>query len=324
MNSRRSILKLSAVNVLASYCSAFGQMARTYRVGALHQAPWNAPQQVALREALRRLGFVEGHNLDLDLPGHGIRPEVFSEHAIALVRSKVDVIHASGDAGITAAQQATSSIPILGVTDDMVGKGFVRSLSNPGGNTTGVSILAVELDAKRLELLMELLPFAKRIALLADAGTTSPEQLQSLKAFASSRGVEVTIHLVRKSEDIPAAIDAAKASGAQCLNVLATPLLFNNRRIIFERVTALVLPAMYQWPEMSREEGLVSYGPSFVGIYREQVARLLAKLMSGSNPADVPVEQPTRFEFVINLKTARYLGLDLSPSILLRADEVIE
>src|SRR5262245_15452919 len=153
--------------------------------------------------------------------GHGMRREQFPEHAAALAKSNVDVIHCSGDAGIHAAQQATAAIPILGLTDDMVGAGLIRSLPRPGGNTTGVSILASELDSKRQELLLELIPNARRIAALADSGTTAPTQLKALQHAGAARGVEVTLHQVGKQDEIAAAVDAAKAAGAQALNVLA-------------------------------------------------------------------------------------------------------
>jgi ABC-type uncharacterized transport system substrate-binding protein len=161
------------------------------------------------------------------------------------------VILVGGDAAVRAAQQATTSIPILALTDDMVGTGFVRSLAKPGGNTTGVSILAAELDGKRQEILMEALPGIQRMAALADLNTTAPEHLHELRSAASERGVALSIHGVTRAEDIASAIDAAKAANAAALNVLASALLFNNRQIIFERTAALRLPAIYQWPEIA-------------------------------------------------------------------------
>jgi putative tryptophan/tyrosine transport system substrate-binding protein len=300
------------------------EMGRSYRVGSLHLAKWDTPHHVAFRDALRRLGFIEGHNLSIDRDGHGMGREQFPGHAARLVELNVDVIHCSGDAGIQAAQQATAVIPILGLTDDMVGAGLVRSLAHPGGNTTGISILASELDSKRQELLLELIPTARRIATLADSGTTAPSQLKTLQQAGATRGVEVAVHQVGKREQIAAAVDAAKAAGAQALNVLATPLFFNNRHIIFERTTTLKLPAIYQWPEMARDAGLIAYGPSIVRIYRQQMAPMLAKLLLGAKAADLAVEQPTDFELVINLKIAKALGLTVPPTLFARADEVIE
>jgi putative ABC transport system substrate-binding protein len=322
---RRKLIALLGGTILVSPLDVRGQApGRTYRVGSLNLAPRDAPQVMALFDELNRLGFVEGRNLQIDGHGYGLRYEQFAQHAAELVETKVDVIHCAGAAAIRAAQQATATTPILGITDDMVGEGLVRSMAHPGGNATGVSILATELDGKRQELLIELIPGIRRIAALADSHTTAPNELQALKGAARARGVELDIHAMGTPEEIAPAIDAAKASGATGLNVLASPLLNNNRRIIFERTTALGLPAMYQWPEMAQEGGLVAYGPSILQLNRQQMSRLLVQLLRGTKPADLPVEQPTTFQLVVNLKTAQALGLAIPPSILGRADEVIE
>jgi putative ABC transport system substrate-binding protein len=304
---------------------SFAQEARrTYRVGSLYQASWDAPHHAALREELKRLGFIQSSNLAIDQAGFGMRPDQFAQHAANLAMKKVDALQCGGDAAIRAAQQATTSIPILGLTDDMVGAGLVRSLANPGGNTTGVSILASELDGKRQEILLELVPAARQIAVLSDAATTAPSKLSALADAGAARGVKVLVHEVRTAEQIASAVDAAKASGSAALNVLATPLFFNNRQIIFERTATLRLPAIYQWPEIARDGGLIAYGPSIMKIYRRQLAPMLAKLLRGANPAELPVEQPTEFDLVTNLRTARALGLTVPASLLARADEVIE
>src|ERR1041385_8027807 len=271
---------------------SFAQEAgRSYRVGSLYQASWDAPHHVAFREELKRLGFIESSNLTIDRTGHGMRPDQFAHHAANLVMSRVDAIQGGGDAAIRAAQQATTAVPILGLTDDMVGAGLVRSLANPGGNTTGVSILASELDGKRQEILLELIPAARQIAVLADSATTAPGKLRALADAGAARGVKVVVHEVRTVEQIASAVDSAKASGSAALNVLATPLFFNNRQIIFERTAALRLPAIYQWPEIARDGGLIAYGPSIIKIYRRQLAPMLAKLLRGARPAELPVEQ---------------------------------
>jgi putative ABC transport system substrate-binding protein len=221
------------------------------------------------------------------------------------------------------AQKATRTIPIVATADDLVLSGLVSSLAHPGGNTTGVSILATELDSKRLELLTELVPAARHIAALADPANTAPEQLRALQDEARARGIELSIHLGAKPEEIAAAIDAAQASGAQALNVLAAPLLDANRRLIFERTATLKLPAICQWPEIVEAGGLAAYGPRATEVARQR-ARQLVKIFRGAKPADIPVEQPDKFELAINLNTAKALGLTVSQSILARADEVIE
>jgi putative ABC transport system substrate-binding protein len=325
MISRRVALRsISLVfGMLAGPLAARAQEpGRTYRLGALVSGPRDAPYYVAFFDELRRFGFVLGQNFKAD--DYGLRTERFADFARELVNAKVDVILCGGDPSIRAAQQATATIPIVAVTEDMVGSGLVRSMGSPGGNTTGVSLLATQLDGKRQDILLEMMPGLRRMAALADPNSTAPRQLQALQAAARTRGVELSLHRAVKPEEIGPAIDAAKNAGATALNVLATPLLFNNRRVVFERVAALRLPAMYQWPEMAEEGGLIAYGPRIVRIYGEQISRFVMKVLRGTRPADLPVEQPTKFDLVINVKTARALGVTIPPSVLLRADQVIE
>ena len=275
---------------------------RIYRLGSVHASPRDAPYHVALFGELRRLGFIEGQ---FDGHGYGLRVEQFGEHAAELVKAQVDVILAGGDPAVRAAQRATGQIPILAATDDMIGQGFVHSLAKPNGNTTGVTILASELDGKRQEILMEAVPGVHRIAALADTNVSRLSQLQALEDAARARGVELSILRLTRPEEITPALDAAKASGAEALNVLASALFFNNRTIILDRVAALSLPAMYQWPEWAEEGGLIGYGPRVVQLFRDVLSRQLAALLRGAKPADIPVEQPTRFELVINLRAGQ-------------------
>ena len=297
---------------------------RIYRIGVLLPSPRDAPHYGALFDELRRLGFIEGGNLIIDAAGFGLPPERMEVHAADLMNGPVDVILAAGDAAVRAAQRATTSIPILAITDDMVGQGFVNSLSKPGGNITGVTIFSPELDGKRLEILIEAVPGVRRIAALVDSNTTTPSQLRMLEHGALARSVELSIHRIAWREEIGSAIDAANAAGAGAVNVLASPLLFNSRAFIFHRLAALRLPAVYQFPEMAEQGGLIGYGPLLVQLFRDIVSRQLANLLRGSKPADLPVEQPTKFKLVINLKTAKALGLEVPTTLLARADEVIE
>ena len=209
----------------------------------MHQAPPDAPQHLALIAELQTLGFVDGQNLALDRRGYGQRVERFAELAQDQVKGQVDVILCGGEAAARAAQRATGTIPLVVLVDDIMRAGLVRSLAKPGGNTTGVSILASELDGKRQEILIEAVPGLRHMAALVDPGSTTAAQSQALLESAWTRGVELSIHQVNKREDIGPAIDAAKALGATALNVLASALLFNNRRIILERVATLRLPA---------------------------------------------------------------------------------
>jgi putative tryptophan/tyrosine transport system substrate-binding protein len=172
--------------------------------------------------------------------------------------------------------------------------------------------------------LIEAVPEARRMAALADGNVTSPQRLQMLQDAVRARGVELLTYRLTTPEQIAGTIDAAKSSGAAALNVLATPLLHNNRQIILSRAAALRLPTIYQWPETSEEGGLIGYGPRIVHLYHDILARQLAKLLRGAKPADLPVEQPSRFELVINLKTAHAIGHEIPAGLLLRADKVIE
>jgi ABC-type uncharacterized transport system substrate-binding protein len=277
----------------------------------------------ALTQAAMPHIYRQGQNLAIDGRGFVASYEKFPTIAAELVKAKVDAIICAGDAAIRAAQAATTTIPIIAGTDDMVGAGLVRSLARPGGNTTGVSILAADLDGKRQEVLFDFFPAERRMAVLADTQTTGPDRLRALQDAAHLRGVALSIHRVERSDDISSAIEAAKVAGAAALNVLASPILHGNRHSIIMRTAALRLPAIYQWPETAREGGLLAYGPRFSEFYGLW-ARQVAKVLRGANPTDLPVEQPTKFELVINLKTASALGLDIAPMLLAQANEVIE
>jgi putative ABC transport system substrate-binding protein len=289
----------------------------------LSGTPREAPQHVACFDELRRLGFIEGQNLAVDPRGFGLREQQFRETAATIVKSAPDAIVTAGGPSTRAAQEATKTIPILGTADDMVAEGLVASLARPGGNTTGVSLLAPELDGKRQDILMDAVPDERRMAALADPAISTPQHLQALQEAVRQRGVELAIFSARTLEEIVPAMNQAKAAGAAALNVLATPLFFFNQRVVIERAAALQMPAMYQWPEMAEAGGLAGYGPRITEWYR-QLARVLAKVLRGAKPADLPVEQPTNFELVINLQAAKAIGHEVPAGLVLRADKVIE
>ena len=296
---------------------------RTYRLGVLAPFSREEPASLPFFNELRRLGFIEGRNLAIYYRDFGPHVNLISEYAVELVKDRVDVIWGAGGAAIRAAQQATKTIPIFGMADDMVGEGLVDSLARPNGNTTGLSIFAGELDGKRQEILIEAVRGLRRMATLADANTTPVAKLDVLREAARARNIELSIHRIAGGGEIAAAIDMAQASGAAALNVLASPMLFGNRQLIMDRVAALRLPAIYQWPDTAEEGGFVAYGPRFAKLY-ELLAQQAVKLFRGIKVADIPVEQPTKFELVINLKTAKALGLTIAESFLVNADRVIE
>jgi putative tryptophan/tyrosine transport system substrate-binding protein len=323
--TRREFITLLGGATVACPIAARGQEAgRTYRVGGLSVSPRTAQYIVAMFDEVRRLGFIEGRNLTVDWRGYGLRPDLLSEFAAELVKADVDVIYAVGHSGIRAAQRATTTIPILGSTDDMVGEGLVDSMARPNGNTTGISIFATELNGKRLEILIEAVPGLRRMAALTDSETRANAQLDALQEAARARDVELSIHRIARPEEIPANIDAAKASGAEALNVLSSAILYGSRQIVMQHVAALRLPAIYPFPEAAAEGGFLGYGPRLIRIYRDVLAPQLVKLLRGAESADIPVEQPTKFELAINLKTAKVLGVTIPESFLLRADNVIE
>ncbi len=296
---------------------------RIYRLGVLMPFPRDGRAMLSFLGELRSHGFIEDQNLAINYRDFAPHGDLIPEYAAELVKPQVDVIYAGGGAAIRAVQQVTNTIPILGVTDDMVGEGLVGSFTRPNGNTTGISIFATELDGKRLEILIEAVPGLRHAAVLADSSTATDAKLRILEEMAHTRNVELSFYRISKGEEIAAAIEMAQASGATALNVLASPMHYVFRQLIMDRVAVLRMPAIYQWPEQAREGGFAAYGPRLSRL-PEIGARLAAKLFRGIKVADLPVEQPTRFELAINLKTAKMLDLIVPPTLLAVADEVIE
>src|SRR5260370_36405100 len=243
---------------------------------------------VAMFDELRRSGFVEGQNLQV-IGRFSMRVEEAPEVAAMLVAAGVDAILTGGAPVTRVVQKATRTVPVLAGAAELVLSVVCSSLAHPGGNTPGISFLATELDGKRLELLTELVPDARRIAALADPSVTAPEQLRAMVDAARVRGIELSIHLAAKPEEIAAAIGAAQASGAQALNVLAAQSLDANRRLIIELPATLKLPAIYQSPEIAEAGGFAAYGPRQTEGARQR-ARQLVKIFRGAKPGDLPVE----------------------------------
>ena len=321
---RRQFVALMASEIVTWPLVALAQqVGRTYRLGCLLPFPRDAPVNVAFFDELRRRGFIEGQNLAVEYRTFGLHFDLISQYAAELVKAQPDVIYAGGEVAIRAVQQATKTTPIVGISGDMVGEGLVESLARPNGNTTGISILATELDGKRQEILIEAVPGLRHMAALADSSTLTETKAHALREAARARNIDLAIHRIAKSEEITAAIDRAQASGATALNVLASPMLDRNGPLIMERVAALGLPAIYQWPERAEEGGFAAYGSRFIQL-SDLAARLAGNLLRGTKPADLPIEQPTKFELVINLKTAKALGVAVPPTLLARADAVIE
>ncbi len=318
---------VSLLGAAAAWPLAARAQDRTYRLGFLLPTTRQSSPVEAFFDELRINGFVEGKNLAVVPGGFEATDDNLAERAAALVRAAPDAIIAGPAPPLRALQAVTRTVPLIGMSEDMVGEGLVASLARPGGNITGISLLSPELDGKRQDILIEAVPGARRIAAIADSRQTPPYHLEALQHAARSRGVELSVFGVNGPEEIASAIDAAKTSGAEGLNFLATPLFSlpgtRNNAIVMERIAALRLPAIFQWPETAEAGALVGYGPRFPEMYRQR-ARMVVRILRGANPADMPVEQPARFQLVINLKAAKALGHEVPAGLVLRADEVIE
>ena len=319
---RREFVALFSASVTVPFAALAQQAGRTYRLGVLLPHPRDVPVNLAFLDGFRRRGFIEGQNFAIEWRAYWHHFDLISQYAGELVKAGVDVIVAGGDEAIRALQQATKTIPIVALTDDMLLSGFANSVARPDGNITGVNILGREGDGKRQDILIEALPGLRRIAALVDVTTDPP--LDALQEGAHAHNVELSIYRIARAEEIVAAIDTAQASGATAINVLSSALFWGNRQLIRERVAALHLPAIYPFPEEAEEGGFVAYGPRLGDLFLEVMPRQIIQLFRGVKVADIPIEQPTKLELVINLTTAKALGLTIAESFLVRADKVIE
>ena len=268
---RREFIALLGGAATWSLAARAQDAGRTYRIGFLLPSPRNSPAVVAMFDQLRLNGFVEGQNLIVIPGGFGVPNDQIAGVVASLVAASPDVIVAGPELPLRALSLATRTIPLVGMSEDMVADGLVASFARPGGNIRGISLLSPELDGKRQEIVIEAVPGVRKIAVLVDSNVAKPVHLQQLQQAAESRGVEALIRGVAKPED-----------GA-----------------------------------------LIGYGPRFTGVYRMR-ANMAATVLRGTMPADIPIEQPTRFELIINLKTAKTIGHPVPSSLLLHADRVIE
>jgi ABC-type uncharacterized transport system substrate-binding protein len=275
-------------------------------------------------QRLRELGWIEGRTIAIEYRWAEGRNERAAEIAAEFVRLKVDVIVTQGTPSVVAAKQATSVIPIVfAAAADPLGNSLVASLARPGGNVTGLSIQTTDLAGKRLELLREVVPDLRRLAILANVGNPAIMlEMGEVQAAARTLGLEVATLEIRRAEDI-AHVFATIKGRAEALYVCLDLLTMANRIRINTVVLGARLPTMYGSREDVQTGGLMSYGANLLDLYR-RAAEFIDKILRGAKPADIPVEQPTKFDFVINLTTAMALGLDVPPTLLARADEVIE
>ena len=327
MNRRRFIGRL-AVGLLAAPLAAEGQpTGKVPRIGYLGANPpsANAARIEAFRQGLLELGYVDGKNIIIEWRSAEGRLNHLPALAAELVRLKVDVIVTGGSPTTRAAKEATVTIPIVMAQDgDPVGNGFVASLARPGGNITGLSSLFSELGGKRLELLKEIMPRLSHVAVLGTStNPANAPQLRETELAAGAFGVKLQYLDVLDPKDIETAFRAASNARVDAVLVLVSTVFNSQRTQMAELAVKSRLPAIYGQQEFVAAGGLMTYNVSTADLWRRS-ATYVDKILKGRKPADLPVEQPTKFEFIINLKAAKQIGLTIPPSVLARADQVIE
>jgi putative ABC transport system substrate-binding protein len=326
MDRRSFLVSVSSLVSVPLFAEA-QQTKKIPRVGVLGgQSPEISPPILALREGLRELGYVEGQNILIEWRWAQGKIERYADLAAELVHLKVDIIVAPTTPGVQAAQRATSTIPlVMGFVSDPVGLGFVASLARPGGNITGFAVPTPEIVGKRLQLLREVVPTATRVAVLSDPSQPdiTAADLRGAKAAARASGVQLQVQETRSLGEIENAFAAIARERAAAVIIFPSTLLFAQRAYIAQLAARQHLPTSGWSRELPQAGCLMSYGADQTDLAR-RAAYFVDKILKGTKPADLPVEQPTKFELVINLKTAKALGLTIPPSLLLRADQVIE
>ena len=329
MIARRTFLAGAGAVLLAAPLAAAAQQAgKVHRIGYLTAGSVTANPHVleAFRQGLRELGWVEGQNIVIEYRSAEGRFDRLPELAAELVRLKVDVVVAAPTPAALAAKHATGTVPIVGVSlTDPVGLGFIASLARPGGNVTGVSYsVGTDIFGKDLELLKEAVPKVRRVAVLSNPdGPSQPLTIRNIKGAAQSLGLQLQLLEARGPGDFDGAFAAMARERVGALLVVTDPVFIPHRARLVKLVAKNGLPSIFTQRADVEAGGLMSYGPDFADLYR-RAATYVDKILKGAKPADLPIEQPTKFELVINLKTAKALGLTIPPSLLQRADEIIQ
>ena len=324
---RKKIFGLALSALLYALCfSAEAQQAgKIPRIGVLVTSSFFLTRFKAFQEGFHDLGYVEGKNFVFEYRYAEGNLDRFPELAAELVRLKVDVIYTASGEAVLAAKNATKTIPIVfGTVQDPLASGLVDSLAKPGGNVTGLSALAPDLGGKRLELLKEVVPRVNRVAFLwSPLGPGAHVSLKETQAAAQALGLQLQSLEVRNRKDLERGFEAARRERAQAITTAPDPLINVERERIVGFATKNRLPAMYAAPEFVDGGGLMTYAPSYSDLWRRS-ASYVDKILKGAKAGDLPVEQPKKFEFIINLKAAKQIGLTIPPSVLARADKVIK
>jgi putative ABC transport system substrate-binding protein len=326
----RKLMGIVALAVILAICGARAEAQQPMKLPRLGFLNGGSPSAIAarletFRQGLRELGYVEGKSIVIEWRSAEGKTDRLPGLAVELVRLKVDIIFSTGPQSTRAAKEATSMIPIvMGFDNDPVGNGFVASLARPGGNITGLSTLAPEISGKQLELLKEIVPRLFRVAVFGTS--TQPGNAQALKEIelaAGALGVKFQFLDMLGPRDIETAFGAAGKGRADASLVLNSPVLFYERKQIADLAVKSRLPSIYYAGDFVEAGGLMSYGASVTDLFR-RAATYVDKILKGAKPADLPVEQPKKFELIINLKAAKQIGLTIPPNVLARADKVIK
>jgi putative tryptophan/tyrosine transport system substrate-binding protein len=320
------LFRLIAIAVALTVCAALAsaqQPQNIPRVGILFIGGRDQPHLEAFKQGLRERGYIEGKNIALEYRYAEGREDRLPELAAELVQVKVDVIVVTADISAQAAQRATKTLPIVVTTGDPVTWGLADSLAKPGGNVTGLSVLLADLSGKRVEILKETFPKLSRVAALWNpTGRVASPVFKETSAAAQALSLQLHSFEVQTLQDIEKALVEIPKLRSSALLVLLTPLVTLHSKRIVELALKQHLPGMYPTRQFAEEGGLMAYGPLIGDLYR-RAATYVDKILKGAKPADLPVEQPMKFEFVINLKTAKQIGLTIPPNVLARADKVI-
>ena len=322
-----SSILIAAMMLVVAVLVEAQQPARIHRIGILSPASGSflSARVEAFRQRLRQLGYVEGKNIFIEYRYAEGKGERLPDLAAELVRLKVDIIVTTSPGTTLAAKKASATIPIVFASaNDPVGTGLVSSLAQPGGNITGLSLMVPDLDGKRLELLKEALPKVARVAFLwAPGGSRQNSALTNMEAAAKALGLKLLSLEVLSLDDFEGVFARAKKESAQALITTTGGLINTQHRQVLDFAAKNRLPAMYAYTEFVEAGGLMSYGPDNTDLWR-RAADFVDKILKGTKPADIPVEQPMKFEFVVNLKSAKQIGVTVSPNVLARASRIIK